>query len=268
MSDRTKGPRTLGKYDEVNLRSDRDQLATIDHCLIFFFSSRRRHTRYIGDWSSDVCSSDLRLLHFCLRLFALVLRQIIEGGNALARGTRSFPAAKRLITGPGAGRGPLRTINVGDSRLDVVEEVGCIFVIAVATGSQSEPGIIGQPYGLSAIAHPTKHGDRHEHFLGKQRMRGWRFSQSWRNKIAVRQFTFGQTFAAGQNARAVFSKFFTVTLVVFKRAGRGHWPEPVFLQRRIANRNRRDFFLEPFDQRIRDFVINVDSRYRRALLSA
>src|SRR5215210_5274787 len=27
--------------------------------LDFFFSSRRRHTRYIGDWSSDVCSSDL-----------------------------------------------------------------------------------------------------------------------------------------------------------------------------------------------------------------
>src|SRR5437762_6350609 len=26
----------------------------------FFFSSRRRHTRYIGDWSSDVCSSDLQ----------------------------------------------------------------------------------------------------------------------------------------------------------------------------------------------------------------
>src|SRR5436189_779389 len=25
----------------------------------FFFSSRRRHTRYIGEWSSDVCSSDL-----------------------------------------------------------------------------------------------------------------------------------------------------------------------------------------------------------------
>src|ERR1017187_2390721 len=28
---------------------------------LFFFSSRRRHTRYIGDWSSDVCSSDLFL---------------------------------------------------------------------------------------------------------------------------------------------------------------------------------------------------------------
>src|SRR6266571_614615 len=30
--------------------------------LFFFFSSRRRHTRLTCDWSSDVCSSDLRLL--------------------------------------------------------------------------------------------------------------------------------------------------------------------------------------------------------------
>src|SRR3712207_8858059 len=28
--------------------------------LFFFFSSRRRHTRYWRDWSSDVCSSDLQ----------------------------------------------------------------------------------------------------------------------------------------------------------------------------------------------------------------
>src|SRR3712207_9582892 len=28
--------------------------------LMFFFSSRRRHTRYWRDWSSDVCSSDIR----------------------------------------------------------------------------------------------------------------------------------------------------------------------------------------------------------------
>src|SRR5207248_7794791 len=27
--------------------------------VAFFFSSRRRHTRSYGDWSSDVCSSDL-----------------------------------------------------------------------------------------------------------------------------------------------------------------------------------------------------------------
>src|SRR3712207_9547238 len=28
--------------------------------MFFFFSSRRRHTRYWRDWSSDVCSSDLK----------------------------------------------------------------------------------------------------------------------------------------------------------------------------------------------------------------
>src|SRR5205814_6062127 len=30
--------------------------------VFFFFSSRRRHTRCLSDWSSDVCSSDLRVL--------------------------------------------------------------------------------------------------------------------------------------------------------------------------------------------------------------
>src|SRR5207302_5961276 len=30
----------------------------------FFFSSRRRHTRFSRDWSSDVCSSDLSDTHF------------------------------------------------------------------------------------------------------------------------------------------------------------------------------------------------------------
>src|SRR5688500_19770187 len=30
--------------------------------VCFFFSSRRRHTRLQGDWSSDVCSSDLDLV--------------------------------------------------------------------------------------------------------------------------------------------------------------------------------------------------------------
>src|SRR5256885_3050470 len=32
------------------------------HFSFFFFSSRRRHTRLQGDWSSDVCSSDLLIL--------------------------------------------------------------------------------------------------------------------------------------------------------------------------------------------------------------
>src|SRR2546429_4922760 len=32
---------------------------SMDSILVFFFSSRRRHTRCSRDWSSDVCSSDL-----------------------------------------------------------------------------------------------------------------------------------------------------------------------------------------------------------------
>src|SRR3712207_7801645 len=37
----------------------------------FFFSSRRRHTRYWRDWSSDVCSSDLEALGAAAHLRAL-----------------------------------------------------------------------------------------------------------------------------------------------------------------------------------------------------
>src|SRR5215475_786753 len=35
-------------------------LGSLHRTLFFFFSSRRRHTRFSRDWSSDVCSSDLR----------------------------------------------------------------------------------------------------------------------------------------------------------------------------------------------------------------
>src|SRR5262245_64593976 len=36
--------------------------ATDGRVFFFFFSSRRRHTRCLSDWSSDVCSSDLTYL--------------------------------------------------------------------------------------------------------------------------------------------------------------------------------------------------------------
>src|SRR5437879_9965971 len=56
--------------------------------LFFFFSSRRRHTRYIGDWSSDVCSSDLgehdaeRIVHF--------LRPRLDGRIIIALGAQQL----------------------------------------------------------------------------------------------------------------------------------------------------------------------------------
>src|SRR5437870_2365712 len=46
------------------MRRSRSMSLFVDGCvfryfLFFFFSSRRRHTRWPRDWSSDVCSSDL-----------------------------------------------------------------------------------------------------------------------------------------------------------------------------------------------------------------
>src|SRR2546429_7001914 len=43
-----------GVRSHMTLRSKR-----MVNLIIFFFSSRRRHTRCSRDWSSDVCSSDL-----------------------------------------------------------------------------------------------------------------------------------------------------------------------------------------------------------------
>src|SRR5256885_8029789 len=46
--------------------------------VFFFFSSRRRHTRLQGDWSSDVCSSDLDSLgDVCECAVAVVLIKAI-----------------------------------------------------------------------------------------------------------------------------------------------------------------------------------------------
>src|SRR5690606_40517579 len=46
---------------------------------VFFFSSRRRHTRFSRDWSSDVCSSDL-----ILWMFPLYFTQFITSPISMA----------------------------------------------------------------------------------------------------------------------------------------------------------------------------------------
>src|SRR5947199_1330565 len=50
----------IGRWhtNHVDFRSRSRSLAR-NLSLNFFFSSRRRHTRGLSDWSSDVCSSDL-----------------------------------------------------------------------------------------------------------------------------------------------------------------------------------------------------------------
>src|SRR5258705_4980041 len=49
------------KHDPHASQMRGHEIAGFDLQHLFFFSSRRRHTRCLSDWSSDVCSSDLKL---------------------------------------------------------------------------------------------------------------------------------------------------------------------------------------------------------------
>src|SRR5256885_16296172 len=52
----------------------------LDCAVCFFFSSRRRHTRLQGDWSSDVCSSDLWQMARALREWLGPRPMLLERG--------------------------------------------------------------------------------------------------------------------------------------------------------------------------------------------
>src|SRR3712207_9554302 len=72
-------------------------------CLFFFFSSRRRHTRYWRDWSSDVCSSDLaspfRFLPFvpaCRRCVVVVRARPPFSGRPVDRKRHSGRAPRSV----------------------------------------------------------------------------------------------------------------------------------------------------------------------------
>src|SRR5256885_1607295 len=70
---------------------------------IFFFSSRRRHTRLQGDWSSDVCSSDLLLVFI---------------GNVIARQDNAVQYADRMeVYLDEKGDGVVRAISTGGVRI-------------------------------------------------------------------------------------------------------------------------------------------------------
>src|SRR6266516_7236493 len=71
--------------------------------MVIFFSSRSRHTRSYGDWSSDVCSSDLRLAESLgAEVRQMFVRYVDELGNDL-RDVRE-------------GRNPVRVERAGENR--------------------------------------------------------------------------------------------------------------------------------------------------------
>src|SRR6266566_6527282 len=75
----------------------------------FFFSSRRRHTRLQGDWSSDVCSSDLPGPCACVPEltvpgFAHASRNAAAPGSARDAAADRFKTSLLVMPAPQAGR--------------------------------------------------------------------------------------------------------------------------------------------------------------------
>src|SRR5256885_8186674 len=62
----------------------------------FFFSSRRRHTRLQGDWSSDVCSSDLYHGGSSYLLFCKYNNYAFSDGNGINRVALLDPNSTQL----------------------------------------------------------------------------------------------------------------------------------------------------------------------------
>src|SRR5205807_5457416 len=69
---------TLAFSTSQRLRTTRARARTF-----FFFSSRRRHTRLQGDWSSDVCSSDLYTIQRPTEDRFLMTREELENKMAV-----------------------------------------------------------------------------------------------------------------------------------------------------------------------------------------
>src|SRR5207245_6444211 len=71
---------------------------------VFFFSSRRRHTRCYRDWSSDVCSSDLPQGTFELKYF---FTSSLRGGHGSEVSAESVKEKIREIIAKEDARKPL-----------------------------------------------------------------------------------------------------------------------------------------------------------------
>src|SRR5438105_8454186 len=69
--------------------------------MLFFFSSRRRHTRSTRDWSSDVCSSDLHIPYSLPFERAALTEPCCVGYNAVAVKSHIRPGDVVVVLGPG-----------------------------------------------------------------------------------------------------------------------------------------------------------------------
>src|SRR5437867_2078610 len=115
--------------------------------FFFFFSSRRRHTRSYGDWSSDVCSSDL------------VIRNETNAATAKACSTSDTPYPLRACPffdstktrSPNHSRGPAHGVAAAPSGC------GCHGVRVLTRGGDRR-GTATMPGGTRIVRKPHKSG--------------------------------------------------------------------------------------------------------------
>src|SRR5690606_2366677 len=67
-------------------------------CMFFFFSSRRRHTRFSRDWSSDVCSSDLNDIASPTGKIGGAAQKRLANGGILHHATLSYDIDGQVMT--------------------------------------------------------------------------------------------------------------------------------------------------------------------------
>src|SRR5688572_31492612 len=66
--------------------------------FFFFFSSRRWHTRFDCDWSSDVCSSDLLLERRDARVEHLAFARVLDATVQIAKRQAAGVHVERLVS--------------------------------------------------------------------------------------------------------------------------------------------------------------------------
>src|SRR6266581_9430482 len=111
--------------------------------FFFFFSSRRRHTRWTGDWSSDVCSSDLRVLDGDLYRRS----DRLAGACVAERGGERHPGRR------GLGRRPIAPTTV-QQLVEVAADDQCRQGHRIEGPHRRDPTLQG-PHPLASLERPA-----------------------------------------------------------------------------------------------------------------
>src|SRR6266496_5339526 len=119
--------------------------------ILFFFSSRRRHTRSLRDWSSDVCSSDLGPHDPAVQVRLDRQPEAVEPFGV--RGIAAESRVPAIRPGPGIGAadpgGVLDRQRAGVDLLAVIDRNACGQVGAELPGRAPQPA--DAPVGLALV---------------------------------------------------------------------------------------------------------------------